>query len=172
MQWRNRKCATFGQVLIWIKNLWWSIVFYLKDSNGVWNGSALDSTCIFKTLFADSVIGCTVATTIERIEHGGIASLNAIECKDTMSKVVDNVKNLYQNCAPPSCRTFHCSVQSLFSRYPPGSPNDLHSRLSEMYPWSNFLNFEFSEGGETKVGWNFFVRHYGDHMKNGSKYDF
>ena len=140
-----------------------------KDSNGVCNGSAMES--IFKTLFAEYAIGCTIATTIERIEHSENASLYANECKDTMFKIVDYVKSLYQNCAPPACRNFHCSVQSIFSKYPPGSPDDLHANLSEMYPWFNFLIFEFSEGGETIVGGNFFVRHDDDHMLKGSKYD-
>lgn len=171
MQWHNRKCATFGQVLIWIKNLWWSIVFYLKDSNGVWNGSALDSTCIFKTLFADSVIGYTVATTIERIEHGENSSLYANECKATMSKVVNYVKGLYHSCATPSCKRFHCSVQHIFSRSPPTSPIDLYEKLSEIYPWFNFLIFQFSKEGLSSFGGNYYVRHDDNHWANKTTYD-
>ena len=47
-------------------------------------------------------LGCTVASAVERIEHGGIASLYSSECKDTMSKVMDYVKSLYPTCALPS----------------------------------------------------------------------
>ena len=89
-----------------------------------------------------------------------------------ISKVVDYLNSVYQNFAPPSCRTFHCSVQSIFSKIPLSSPDDIHDRLSEMYIWFNFLIFECSEGIETKVCGNFFVRHDDDHMTNLSKYDF
>ena len=140
-----------------------------KNKESICDGPAMEN--IYKTLFTDYVIGCTVASTIERIEHGGIASLYSSECKDTMSKVIDYVKSLYHTCALPSCRSFHCSVQSIVSKSPPGSPDDLDKRLSEMYPWFNFLIFQFLKGGKTTVGGNFFARHDDGHWTRGSTYE-
>ena len=140
-----------------------------KNNKGICNGSAMES--VYKTLFAEYVIGCTVATTVERIEHNVNTSLYATECRDTMSKVKDYVKSLYHNCARPSCRIFHCSVQTLFNKSPPVSPTDLHGKLLEMYPWFNFLVFQFSKGGKTKLGGNFLARHDDDHWTDTSTYD-
>nr|XP_022286611.1 uncharacterized protein LOC111099583 [Crassostrea virginica]XP_022286612.1 uncharacterized protein LOC111099583 [Crassostrea virginica]XP_022286613.1 uncharacterized protein LOC111099583 [Crassostrea virginica] len=132
-----------------------------KNREGICDGPAMEST--YKTLFADYAIGCNVASTLARIEHGRNASLYAMECNDTMSQIIDYVKRLYHTCAPPSCRIFHCSVQKLFSKDFPASPDDLHKKLSEMYPWFNFLIFEFEKRGKTTVGGKFFARHDDDH---------
>ena len=140
-----------------------------KNNEGICDGSAMES--VYKTLFAEYVIGCTVATTVERLEHNANTSLYAGECRDTMSKVKDYVKSLYHNCARPSCKIFHCSVQTLFSKNPPVSPKDLHEKLSQIYPWFNFLVFQFSKGGKTKLGGNFLARHDDDHLTNKSTYD-
>ena len=125
---------------------------------------------IYKTLFADYAIGCTVASTLARIEHGRNASLYANECHDTMSQIIDYIKSLYHTCALPSCKSFHCSVQKLFSKDFPASAADLHERLSEMYPWFNFLIFEL-KGGKTTIGGNFFARHDDGHSTRGSTYE-
>lgn len=140
-----------------------------KDGEGVCNGSAIES--ISKNLFADYVIGCTVATTIETFESGVNTMLYGNECKDTISKVITYMKGLYSDCALPSCKTFHCSVQSLFGQIPPTSSQDLYSKLSEMYPWFNFLVFKLSKRGKVTAGGNFSIGHYDSHWINGYQYD-
>ena len=60
---------------------------FFRDEEGVCNGSAIES--VFKALFADYVIGCSVATTIEEIENEANTRLYANECNDIMSTVVD-----------------------------------------------------------------------------------
>nr|XP_022289628.1 uncharacterized protein LOC111101433 [Crassostrea virginica]XP_022289629.1 uncharacterized protein LOC111101433 [Crassostrea virginica] len=138
-----------------------------KNNEGICNGSAMES--VYKTLFAKYVIGCTVATSVERIEHTANTSVYATECRDTMSKVRDYVKILYNDCARLSCKVFHCSVQTLLN--PPGSPKYLHEKLSKNYPWFNFLVFQSSKGGKTKLGGNFLARHDDHHLTNKTTYD-
>nr|XP_022288112.1 uncharacterized protein LOC111100476 isoform X2 [Crassostrea virginica] len=140
-----------------------------KDGEGVCNGSAIES--ISKNLFADYVIGCTVASTIEAFENGVNTTLYGNECKDTISKVITYMRRLYSDCALPSCKTFHCSVQSLFGEIPPTSSQDLYSKLSEMYPWLNFLVFKLSKRGKVTAGGNFSIGHYDSHWINGYQYD-
>ena len=49
-----------------------------KNNDGICNGSAMES--IYKTLFADYVIGCTVASLIVMLENGANTKLYANEC--------------------------------------------------------------------------------------------
>ena len=140
-----------------------------KNNDGICNGSAMES--IYKTLFADYVIGCTVATLIEMLENGANTKLYANECKDIMYTIMDYVKSLYRKCASMSCRNFHFSVETLFRNGQISSSSGLHKVLTDMYPWFNFLVFKLLKGGKVTTSGNFFIGQDGDHWNNGYQYD-
>ena len=142
---------------------------FFRNEEGVCNGSAIES--VFKALFADYVIGCSVATTIEEIENGANTRLYANECNDIMSTVVDYIKRSYSECAPPSCKSFHSSVQRLFQNNQISSPKDLFEKLTDEYPWFHFLIFKFLKGGKATASGNFSIGHDDGHWKNEYQYE-
>lgn len=144
-------------------------LFDLYKDKGVCDGYAIDN--IFKYLFADLVVGCTIASTIELLEHGPNMKLYENDCKHRMSKVKEYVKSLYHDCAISSCKTFHKRVQELVMDSSPTSPKDLYENLSGIYPWFNFLVFQFSLGGKATASGNFSIAYDGGHWISRYQYD-
>lgn len=132
--------------------------FYI-DEDGVCDGQAIES--VLKNLFAEYVIGCNIAITIEYIENDGKSGHYANECEGTMSKIIKNTKHLYKDCARHSYKNFTSSVQTLFKNVNAlTSLKDLHANLSAKYPWFEFIIIQMSKSSKAKLGGNFSVAHF------------
>lgn len=140
-----------------------------KDANGVCDGAVIDG--VFKYVFTNLAVGCSVVRTTEPLISGHDTNLYGTECESVMNKVLKYMESVYKGCAMKSCITFHSNVQRQLAKYPSITLVALHEKLSEMYPWFNFLVFKMAKGGKATPNGNFSSGHKDDIWLQGYRYD-
>lgn len=140
-----------------------------KDADGVCDGAVING--VFKYVFSNLAVGCSVVRTTEALTHGPDEDLYNNECKTIMNKVLTYMESEYNGCAPKSCNTFHSHVQSQLASHSSLTLGALNGKLSEMYPWFNFLVFKFAKGGKATDAGNFSLGHDDGIWLQGHRYD-
>lgn len=140
-----------------------------KDADGVCDGAVING--VFKYVFSNLAVGCSVVRTTETLTHGHDADLYNNECKTIMNAVLKYMESEYNGCAPKSCNTFHRHVQSQLASHSSLTVGALHGKLSEMYPWFNFLVFRFAKVGKATDAGNFSLGHDDGIWLQGHRYD-
>lgn len=140
-----------------------------KDRNGVCDGAVING--VFKYVFSNLAVGCSVVRTTEELTHISRTILYTNECKTIMNDVLKYMEREYNGCAPKSCNTFHNHVQSKLASHTSLTAGALHGKLSEMYPWFNFLVFRFGNSGKATKAGNFSLGHDDGIWLLGHRYD-
>lgn len=140
-----------------------------KDGNGVCDGAVING--VFKYVFSNLAVGCSVVRTTEALTHESRTNLYDNECKTIMNDVLNYMESEYNGCAPKSCNTFHNYVQSELASHTSLTLGAIHGKLSEMYPWFNFLVFRFGNSGKATKAGNFSLGHDDGIWLLGHRYD-
>lgn len=141
----------------------------LYKENGVCDGAVING--VFKYVFSNLAVGCSVVRTTEALTHESRTNLYDDECKTIMNDVLNYMESEYNGCAPKSCNTFHNHVNNQLASHTSLTLGALHGKLSEMYPWFNFLVFKFEKGGKATEAGNFSLGHDDGIWLLGHRYD-